>query len=169
MAGRALSGDTMRSHGTEFELLPRVGAGPLRFGMSRAPVRSTMSGLGFPLNNEHLTLDHFCESAICLDYTDKSLSFIECWCHDCIVPRYRGTDVFSVTAQELFTTIAGVEGGRPHAYGPTEYLFREQIIALWRADSQHDLRTRQTRVVWGTVGVGDVRYVEAARALASGA
>jgi hypothetical protein len=158
----------MRSQATGFELLPRVGAGRLRFGMSRADVRSTMSGLGFPLNNEHLTLDHFCESAICVEYIDESLSFIEFWCHDSIVPRYRGTDVFSVTAQELFATIAGVEGGKPHAYDPTEYLFQEQIIALWRADSQYDLRTDQTRVVWGTVGVGDVRYLEAARALASG-
>jgi hypothetical protein len=159
----------MRSHTAEFELLPRVGAGPLRFGMSRADVRSTMSGLGFPLNNEHLTLDHFCESAICVEYTDESLSFIEFWCHDCIVPRYRGTDVFSVTAQELFAIIAGVEGRGPHAFDPTEYLFQEQIVALWNADSQYDLRTHQTRVVWGTVGVGNVRYLEAARALDSGA
>jgi hypothetical protein len=153
----------------EFELLPRVGAGPLRFGMSRADVRSAMSGLDFPLDSEHLTLDHFCESAIRAEYTDGSLSFVEFWCHERTVPRYRGTDVFSVSAQELFKIIAGIEGGGPHAYDPTEYVFPQQIICLWGADAQYDCRTNQTRTVWGTVGVGDARYLEAVRALADGA
>jgi hypothetical protein len=153
----------------EFELLPRVGAGPLRFGMPRADVRSTMSGLGFPLDNEYLTLDHFCESAVRVEYTDESLSFIEFWCHDYTVPRYRGTDVFSVTAEELFMIIGAFDGGGPHVYDPLEYLFPDQIISLWGADSQYDLRTRHTRIVWGTVGLGDARYLQAVRALDSGA
>ncbi len=153
----------------EFELVPHVGAGPLRFGMSRADVRTTMSRLGFALDNELLTLDHFCESAIHTEYADGSLSFIEFWCHERTVPRYRGTDVFSVTAEELFTIIAGFEDRGPHAYDPSEYLFPEQIISLWAADPQYDCRTRQTRIVWGTVAVGDARYLQAASALASGA
>jgi len=159
----------MRSHTVEFELLPRVGAGPLRFGMSRADVRSTMSGLGFPLDSEYLALDYFCENAISVEYTDDSLSFVEFWCHERTVPRYRGTDVFSVTAQELFEIIAAIEGGGPHAYDPTEYLFPQQIVCLWEADPQYDLRTNQTRIVWGTVGVGDARYLEAVRALSDDA
>ena len=158
-------GTTMRSHTVEFELLPRVGAGPLRFGMPRADVRSMMSGLGFPLDSEHLTLDHFCESAIRIEYANDTLSFIEFWCHDHTIPSYRGTDVFSVTADELFTIIAAREGGGPHAYDPLEYLFPEQIISLWKADPQYDGRTHQTRIVWGTVGVGDARYLKAVRAL----
>ena len=152
---------------SEFELLPHVGAGSLRFGMSRAEVRAKLSALGFPLDSEHLTLDHFCESAIRAEYTDDSLSFIEFWCHERTVARYRGTDVFSVTAEDLFTMIAGFEGGGPHAYDPLEYLFPGQIIALWQADPQYDCRTRQSRVVWGTVGVGDARYLQAVNALAS--
>ena len=152
-----------------FELLPRAGAGPLRFGMSRANVRSALAGLGFPLENEHLTLDHFCDNAIRTEYKDDSLSFIEFWCHARTVPRYKGTDVFSVTAQALFTAIAGAEGGGPHTYDPREYLFPEQIVCLWAADRQYDLRTDQTRIVWGTVGVGDARYLEAVRALDGGA
>lgn len=128
-----------------------------------------MSGLGFRLDNEYLTLDHFCESAIRAEYADDSLSFIEFWCHDRTMPRYRGTDVFSVTAEELFTLIAGFESGGLHAYDSSEYLFPEQIISLWAADPQYDGRTRQTRIVWGTVGVGDARYLQAVRALASGA
>ena len=159
----------MGSHTVEFELLPRVGAGPLRFGMPRAEVRSTMAGLGFRLNSEHLTLDHFCESAICVEYKDESISFIEFWCHDHTVPRYRGIDVFSVTAGELFAIIAAREGGGPHAYDPLEHLFPEQIIALWKADPQYDGRTHGTRMVWGTVGVGDARYLQAVRALEGGA
>jgi hypothetical protein len=152
----------------EFELLPHVGAGPLRFGMPRANVRTMMSGLGLPLDNEHLTLDHFCESAIRAEYKDDSLSFIEFWCHERTVARYRGTDVFSVTAENLFTLIAGFEGRGPHAYDPSEYVFPEQIIALWGADPQYDCRTRQGRIVWGTVAVGDARYLQAVRSLASG-
>jgi hypothetical protein len=170
--GNQLMPNVVRRHGesetVDFELLPRVGAGPLRFGMSRANVRSAMSVLGLPLENEHLTLDHFCENAIRAEYKDDSLSFVEFWCHGRTVPRYRGTDVFSVTAQELFTAIAGVEGGR-HTYDPLEYLFPEQIVCLWAADRQYDLRTNQTRIVWATVGVGDARYLEAVRALDSGA
>jgi hypothetical protein len=159
----------MRSPAVEFELLPHVGAGSLRFGMSRAEVRATMSGLGLPLDNEHETLDHFCESAIRAEYKDESLSFIEFWCHEHTVPRYRGTDVFSLTAAELFTIIAAHEGAGAHAYDPLEYLFPEQIVTLWSADSQYDCRTRQTRTVWGTVGVGDARYLQAVRELDSGA
>jgi hypothetical protein len=152
----------------EFELLPHVGAGPLRFGMPRAEVRDTLSGLGFPLEDEIETLDHFCEGAIGAEYKDSTLSFIEFWCHERTLPRYRGTDLFAVTAQDLFTIIAGFEGGS-HAYDPLEYLFPAQIVTLWEASSQYDCRTRQTRIVWGTVGVGDTRYLQAVRALASDA
>jgi hypothetical protein len=91
------------------------------------------------------------------------LSFIEFWCHSRTVARYRGTDVFSVTAEELFKIVAAHESGGPHAYDPLEYVFPEQIIAVWSADSQYDCRTRQTRVVWGTVAVGDARYLQAVR------
>jgi hypothetical protein len=128
-----------------------------------------MSTLGFPLENELLILDQFCENAIRTEYKDDSLSFMECWCHQRTVPRYKSTDVFSLTAQELFTAIAAVEGGGPHTYDPNEYLFPEQIVCLWAADRQYDLRTDQTRIVWGTVGIGDARYLEAVRALDSGA
>jgi hypothetical protein len=53
----------------EFDLLPHVGAGPLRFGTPRAQVRSILSGLGFPLESELDTVDHFCEGAIGTEYT----------------------------------------------------------------------------------------------------
>jgi hypothetical protein len=155
------------SHTLEFELIPHVGAGPLRFGMSRSDVRSTLHRLGFPLSGENETLDYFCENSISTDYEDGSLSFIEFWCDERFLPLYRGTDVFSVTAQELFAAIAAGESGGPHVYDPLEYLFPEQIIALWAADSQYDGRTNQTRVVWGTVAVGDARYLAAVMALAN--
>jgi hypothetical protein len=151
----------------DFELIPHVGAGALRFGMSRSDVRSTLHRLGFPLSHENETLDYFCENSIRTEYTDGSLSFIEFSCDERFRPLYRGTDVFSLTAQELFAAIAEGESGGPHAYDPLEYVFPEQIIAVWEADSQYDHRTHQTRVVWGAVGVGDARYLAAVMALAN--
>lgn len=152
----------------DVELLPHLGAGPLRFGMPRAEVRSTLSGLGFPLSHENETLDYFCENSIRTEYTDGSASFIEFSGHALVVPRYRGSDVFSVTAEELFDAIAKGESAGTHAYDPLEYVFPEQIIALWEADPQYDLRGSYKRMVWGAVGVGDARYLAAVQALANG-
>lgn len=137
--------------------------------MPRAQVRAILLGLGFAQSHEIETMDYFCENSIQAEYTDGSVSFIQFACDERFVARYRGADVFSLTAEELFAAIAKGESGGPHAYDPREYLFPEQIIAVWEADSQYDCRNKYTRDVWGAVGVGDARYLAAVQAIANGA
>ncbi|MNV81898.1 hypothetical protein D3C71_1755930 [compost metagenome] len=73
---------------------------------------------------------------------------------------YQGRNVFDTPAKDLFALAADLDASGSHRFNRNEYMFPNQILTLWHADTQYDPRER--RVIWGQVGLGDARYLEMA-------
>lgn len=141
------------------EIVPRVRLGPVHLGASRAEAREAMRRFGFPLDKSAGGVDCYCGSSLQTESGDGDrIDFIEVRPTRRFVARLYGHDVFATPASELFALAAARDESGPHAYEPSEYLFPRQILALWHADEQHDLRGRGRRPVWGAVGVGNDAY-----------
>jgi hypothetical protein len=106
-------------------------------------------------------LDDFFEAAIQVEYEEELASFIGISSHEQIALLYRGRDLFDMDAAESFRLIAACEASRAHDFNAAEYLFPDQIIALWEADTQYDRKRSEFRMVWGQIGIGDERYLAA--------
>lgn len=155
------------------ELEPHRGFGPLKLGSARQTARAAMAAIGFPLEQSQADplglsqteIDLFCDSSIKLESVGDRLSFIDVLYSDAYVARYRGVDVFDVTARELFQIAAAADKSGHHEFDPLEYCFPNQILTLWRADPQYDYRGKGARQVWGAVGLGNEVYLSAIKAL----
>jgi hypothetical protein len=144
----------------ELSLEPLIGVGPIKFGMSRIAARAELQKLGIPLSSSEESLDYFYENAIQIEYTEHDrASFIGIASHKTLFPTYYGQDVFSLTAKEFFNLVAEHETEDAHKFDSSEYLFRDQILTLWDADTQYDYRTQGKRQVWGQVGLGNLEYL----------
>jgi hypothetical protein len=152
-----------------FEIVPLLRIGPIALGATRADVRAVMAALGFPLEFTRDTLDYFCKSCIQVEYgVDDRADFIGIGSAPPFPVLYEGIDVFDVSAVDLFARIAKNEASGPHRFTNSEYLFPDQIIALYEADEQYDPRGAMTRSIWGQVAIGNARYLQAIRAIEAG-
>jgi hypothetical protein len=147
------------------ELEPLKGFGPIRLGSAREEVRAAMATLGFPLETSEQRMDRFCESSIQTEYQDDRVTFIGVFHSDAYIARYRGVDVFDVTARELFQIAEAADDSGHHDFDPLEYCFPNQILTLWSAERQYDYRRQGERQVWGQVGLGNAGYLSAIKAL----
>jgi hypothetical protein len=152
-----------------FEIIPLLRIGPIALGATRADVRAEMAALGFPLESMRDTQDYFCESCVQVEYgADDCADFIGIGSAAPFPVLYEGIDVFDVSAMDLFSRIAKNEAAGPHRFTNSEYLFPDQIIALWEADEQYDQRGAMSRSIWGQVAIGNARYLQAIRAIEAG-
>ncbi|MDR2128337.1 MAG: hypothetical protein LBP52_04650 [Burkholderiaceae bacterium] len=150
------------------DIRPLSGIGPLRLGESRASARLALAALGCPLESSRETVDYFCNAFIQTECgPDERLWFIGINAH--IVRRFsvhfQGQDVFALSAPELFALMASADHSGPHEFNVYEYCFPRQILTLWDADTQYDLRGGERRVVWAQVGVGNAAYAAAVAAI----
>ena len=151
---------------TVLEIEPLKGIGPIALGAPRETARAAMAAIGFPLEDSRDVLDYFCENSIQTECDPAGrVWFIGVACSPAFVARYRGVDVFDVTARELFTRAAEADNSGKHEFDPLEYRFPNQILTLWAADRQYDCRRKGTREIWGQVGLGNQEYVAAVRPL----
>lgn len=151
-----------------FNLSPRVGAGPVFLGASRAQTREDLSALGFALEHSRGPADYFCESSIQTECSpDGRVWFIGLSCHERYTVQYQGKNVFALAAPDLFALIAASEISESHTYEPYEYCFPDQIITLWDADEQYDRLGNESKLVWAQVGIGDQSYAAAIAAIRS--
>ncbi|WP_192564713.1 hypothetical protein [Pseudomonas gozinkensis] len=149
-----------------FEILPREAIGPIRLGASREAAREAMSVNGFPLEHTHGRLDYFCESSIQFECdAGDQVQFIGVSGNSRFNVMYRGIDVFSVSATELFSLMAASDDSGPHEFDRYEYLFPTQILTLWDADEQYDRQGAEERQVWSQVGIGNDVYLAAIAAI----
>ncbi len=87
--------------------------------------------------------------------------------------RYRllfaGVDVFDEEAGIVFDLIAKHDGGGKHAFdaaSASSYVFPNQVVTLYDADTQYDRVRRRSgltplRRIWAQVGIGTKSYHEA--------
>jgi len=155
--------EVLRSFGacvTGFNITPHVGIGPVRLLDSRGDVRAALAGIGIPLLNSRGSLDYFSENALQVEYgADERADFIGIASTPTLQASYFGTNVFDTPAEAVFLAIARSESAEVPTFEAAEFLFREQIITLWNADSQYDWR-KLGRLIWGQVGVGSRRYLD---------
>ena len=148
---------------------PGIGLGPVLFGMLRHEARIALGRAGFPLLSSRAAIDYYCSNALQVEYTTSGIvQFIGVACDPALRLRYRGSDVFTLSAEESFLLFAQGEASSTHTFDQGGYCFPQQIITVWDADSQYDHITNQSRVVWGQVGLGSPTYLKAAQALTSG-
>jgi hypothetical protein len=148
------------------EISPHQGIGPICLGDTRAMARDALAAVGFPLESYNGPTDYFCQSAIQTECDEQGLIwFIGLSQSEQYLARYRGVDVFSLAAAELFSLMASADGSGAHDFTDSEYLFPGQIITLWDADEQYDRQGNESRPVWAQVGIGNPAYVEAVSAV----
>jgi hypothetical protein len=117
-------------------LIPGQGAMPIVLGSTREQAGATLLQLGVLRSARHGTQDYYLENAIQIEFTDERASFIGISTHEDISLFYHGENILGMEAREAFQLIARHEGAGDHIYFEDEYLFPNQIITLWDADSQ---------------------------------
>jgi len=142
-----------------FEIRPLHSLGPVRLGSSRADARHALSRLGFALENARGKSDFFCNASIQVSCDDAGkVHFVGITGTDQFEAQFKGQDVFSLAAPELFSLVAASDESGAHEYDPHEYCFPNQVVTVWDADAQYDRHGAAARPVWGQVGVGSPAY-----------
>jgi hypothetical protein len=144
-----------------FEVYPRVGVGPIKLGATRSAVREALATVSVKFIRERGTQDFF-EYGIHLEYDDDgTASFIGLGSHREITLILYGVDLFDTEAKQVFELMSQQDKSGVHIFSPLEYTFPGQILSLYEADSQYDHRKSESREIWGQIGVGDIRYLNA--------
>lgn len=106
----------------DFDLVPRVGIGPLRLGMTLAEADAAVGGLpGAKARTSLNSVYYFFDAALQFELGRSGrVQFIGLSQHALIACRYHGQDVFDIAAPDLFALIAANDGGEHH-YRSGEY------------------------------------------------
>lgn len=143
-------------------IAPLQAIGPVRLGSSRTDAREALSAFGFPLEWSRGASDYFCDGSIQVECgPDDQVWFIGISASCRFTTHFQGKDIFSLSAMDIFSLVAAADHSGPHYFKPSEYLFPNQIIALWDADEQYDRQGNETRPVWAQFGIGNSSYAAA--------
>jgi hypothetical protein len=147
----------------ELAIICHDSIGPIKLGATRIELRRILDSHDFHLESTKKTMDYFCDASIQVEYEeDDTASFIGISFHRLYTCTYSGRNVFDTPAEELFSLMAAAEGdGTTHTFDDSEYVFPNQILALWDADPQYDRLGGENRSIWAQVGIGDARYLAA--------
>lgn len=144
------------------ELIPKVGIEHIKFGMTRADVRSIMIAkydAGYPEERNDETECYF-ENSLQFSYeNDDTLSFIEISSYPPIGVKILGINTWEIDGKELLELLKEKdtmnekisEGG----YNP---IFQDNIITLYELDEQYDVVGGFKGEKWAAIGIGDSRY-----------
>lgn len=141
----------------KLEIIPHVGVGLVRLGMSREDVKSALGGV---FSGEHKRIDYYFSNSLQVEFHKERVDFIGVSFAEDYEALYQGNNVFDLEAYELFMLIAKNEE-QDHKYNESEYLFPNQIVTLWDADEQYDRLGSEKRKVWAQMGIGSASYLKA--------
>ena len=148
------------------EISPLSGAGPVKLGSLRSEARESLLRAGFPLESSRRSLDYFCNASIQVECDpDDRVIFIGISASERFTATFQSLDVFSLSAEELFSLIANADNSGAHQFIASEYLFPNQILTLWDADEQYDRQGNESRPVWAQVGIGNESYAASVAAI----
>lgn len=138
-----------------FEIIPHVGIGPIKLGMSRDEVLKALGKETFSSKSNNS--DYYFDNSIQIEFLNDQADFIGVASNDECTITYKGQNVFDINAKELFARINTYEDTN-HDFNAFEYVFPTQIITLWEADTQYDIKEPFDREIWGQVGIGTKLY-----------
>lgn len=105
--------------------------------------------------------DFYIDNALQVEITDKDrVSFIGIAPHADVLATLNGRDVFDIPGQALFDELKNRFDAADIDFDDSEILFPKQILTLWNADPQYDVKGERFPV-WGQIGVGTPEYLKA--------
>ncbi|WP_227387720.1 hypothetical protein [Pseudoalteromonas piscicida] len=141
-----------------FEIKPNEKIGPIALGVTREEVRAILGDDAFSGTSGES--DYYFSNAIQIEFENNIADFIGVSFSSDYTVFYQDVNVFDLESEELFILIASHESNE-HKYNASEYVFPDQIITLWDADSQYDRIGGESRPIWGQVGIGSKSYLKA--------
>jgi len=142
----------------KFKILPHIGIGPVKLGMTKEEVKESVGNKYYCASSENI--DYYFENSFQVEFENNKADFIGISSNDSYIVTYEGKNVFDTKAEKLFALITENEKLN-HEYNSDEYLFPDQIISLWEADSQYDNYESYSREIWAQIGIGSSSYFEA--------
>ncbi len=167
-----------RPRKVELEIQPHVGILPVRLGATSDEVRTVMKDLGRDLSSSRddaallrklgvdppegvSRTDYYIENALQVEITDDDrVSFIGIAPHADIRATFNGRDVFDLPAEALFEDLKDQFDAADIVFDEASVLFPDQILTLWEADPQYDVKGERFPV-WGQIGVGTPEHLKA--------
>lgn len=144
-----------------FVIVPQVGIGPVRLGMSRSDVEAALAEFAgaLPTENPGEEQEPFFNGALVVSYNKRNrVNSIAVSGRSPYRTTFRGKDLFQTPADEVFKLFAAGEKGK-YVYDHYGRTFPIQLITLDDADEQYDEPDDQGRPIWATISLGDVDYV----------
>jgi hypothetical protein len=148
---------------TVYEVLPHIGVGPVKLGMTREKVRGVMPGRCDAflkvLNARHET-DAFHDRGFQVFYSGEPpvVEYIELSRESCFRVTYRGVEIFEALVEDV---LAHVSVDAPFDRTDPElgcsYIFPELDLSLWRPVVPASPEDQEGRK-FSTIGVGAVGY-----------
>jgi hypothetical protein len=124
------------SRSRKFEVVPHVGIGPLRLGMTPEEVRAAAAAAGHAVEDVRGG-DTIVPIGLSVDYSADGLSvvFIEAFRAPGVCLTFAGCEVFMTSADEMVAAIVQQEGLNSADFPPGrhDYLFPSLRLALWRS------------------------------------
>ena len=160
-----------------FEIQPHVGLLPVRLGATSDEVRTAMKGLGQDVSSSKddaallqklgieppeggSRTDFFIENSLSVEFRDDDrASFIGIMPHRDLLVTLDGLNVFDMPAEALFDALKDRFNAADVAFDDADIVFSDQILTLWNADPQYDVKGERFPV-WGQIGVGSPAYLK---------
>ena len=142
----------------KYELIPHVGFGPVKLGMTREDVKRALGEANY--SGVHKNSDYYFARAFQVEFREGKADFIGISFSEEYEAFYRGDNLFDIEAHDLFNLIAEHEN-KEHHFNDSMYVFPDQIVSLWDADEQYDRIGGEQRMVWAQVGLGTTAYLKA--------
>lgn len=149
---------------TVYEVVPHVGAGPVRLGMSREEVRRSMPGPCTPFRKapgDAYEVDAFHGTGFQVFYGGESpvVEYVELSRDSGFVASCCGVDVFAATVDEVVALVSGLapfDLERPES--GHSYVFPWNDLSLWRPTQPHGSPEDEGGPRFSTIGVGVPGY-----------
>ena len=120
----------------DFDLLPLIGAGPIRFGMSRAEVAAAIGAdpLCFTRSAGGPPVDSFMDGGVQVNYdTAGQVEFVETGRVLGLNVTLGGLDVFGMDADSLISALGADNRLAPSAEPGYSFVFPDIGVSLWRS------------------------------------
>ena len=145
-----------------FEMIPGIGVGPVLLGMSREQVRHALTTCADLDQTSQPKLDYAFGNCLQIEYDDDGhVHFIGvgyytgCGCDF----EFRGRHIAAYSSHELFALLSQADGG-DHSYDHDGYFFPNIMVNVWEADEQYDYLGKETKPVYGQVGIANQKYCD---------
>jgi hypothetical protein len=149
----------------QYQVVPLIGAGPVRLGMTRDEVRRAMPGNCESFRkglDPGLEIDSWHESGFQVFYAESApvVEYIELSRDSSFVATYNGVDVFELPADDVVAHVCRAApfdlDNSEHGYS---FIFPKLQMSLWRPTMPESPEDEEGRV-FETIGIGVAGYYD---------